>query len=766
MGKQALPQTDTRDSGTTIQKTVPSDSGTAVYNVKVYNVTVKGRGNIAVFGDDSTINRESDKCNKYKRTSSRKTQSNPDGEKFEYHIVKYTVKDKNNTDQTHRFLFFLEKTYVDGTSYIQLCMIPKDWNDALCSDEQPSNTNCRLSLPDGSKALLSWDYTAYKTNDNVIGFIDFEGKDFTLQLTVTFSKPDEKAETIYSVDINFVKKEVIGYKTRRTQNKLIIDFDKPLPEGCKGEIEVVNKSDYIPCLTKARYGKVGKKSIISPHMDKCVTTLLEGQKGYFRIRIPDTDKDLQKYYVFHYTGKDPQKKNLTKRVHARDRERTCLYCAQPIDIPRRAMKSPTKARVAILERSGRTYIRLMNEDGTIAHKDILIPPGATKQVTEGKTVKKGTVLFMAAEEKAKLTCLGKGCTLQKDYNPKKCVTVALLGAPGSGKSTFLSRLFNIKPRTEDGKLYSAIEFGPVAGVVKKLAAPIPEGTDKNAPAPFEKYVLSPGKTTLEPGAQKLPFVAEVTAEEESESPAYISFFDVAGADLISLYANAQREGYFAHHHANGIMLFIDVNHIIGANETIRKYIEQYEIIKGIKVSEKDSSGLSIRKDSIKDVALAVVLCRFDEIDTKFDENSAIRQTGPAFGRSYKKSAVSQYINSCSGEIEAYLTSPSVKGSAGDDCDELLKAVKAFRYRAFFAVSSIGQAEAVTKAAAAEAAETTEATEAVTKAATETVTKAAAEAAETTEPAKATDVEKTYFLSEPRNMEYVFAWLLYQTGIID
>jgi hypothetical protein len=124
-------------------------------------------------------------------------------------------------------------------------------------------------------------------------------------------------------------------------------------------------------------------------------------------------------------------------------------------------------------------------------------------------------------------------------------------------------------------------------------------------------------------------------------------------------------------------------------------------------------------EEVTKTALAVVVCKFDMNSDLFDVNSAV--TLADFGRNkfYQGSDIQKNTDAASREVERLI-------AKSHNNNTLLNYIKRFKYHKFFAVSALGEADCVKKR----------------------------------------QHFKLLYAAEPKRLEHVILWLLWQTGIIE
>ncbi|MCM1533669.1 MAG: hypothetical protein NC099_03340 [Corallococcus sp.] len=739
------------------------------------------------------------------------------------YYLEYAVIDEKGNDAADHFMFFLEKTYIGGKPTMSLNMVVNDWNDAFCdyldekgqiteeskallkkayglstdkqtyhineanalacynkfSLELPSRNDFLNSAVKNSSNVTTWRYynresnkiSSYTTNG---GKAEICSPAESLRAQIIFSEPhahftDIPQSRTFDVTVNVVKKEIIKYTTKLIGRNLIkIDFSKPVPR--KVGLKLVYSNKHIPCFSSTKERETySDEFFIEANCRSSTRSVAVSSEGTnFRLCISKEEKEWEMQYpfvIFQYTDSKFSKKDFRKRVFVSGSERTCPYCARSVH----KIKGFIESVGNNASKTKKIKRKHLFKQGALGCG------GGYKKDKDGRIIQGNAKRLVCLNNKL-LQDDGGYFLLPKNYENEYSTNaiVALIGAAGAGKSTFISRFFNIglnevgekvmingleiKKHTANENIVTSIKSGQVAAALEAFAT-IEENKDETtsnvdantvlkrfnkwrsyyAISPYSQFVkrttesrtttMESSITDIGSALRQLPFIVSVK-RNVGKSASQVAFYDVPGADLYVYNTDGASEsriniedGYFAYHHANGLILFINdgrgetrTNDLDEASAIMNGYIQQYQALRSRKI-DKDNL--------IDDVALAVVLCQFDRIETNFDLNSVVRATAPPLNAySYVNSELPEYTDKCSSEIETYLKSCG-------NFETLKKQLDLFEHKKFFAVSSIGHSEAIS-----------------------------------VKPIDGMKFKQTRFISQPRNMEYVFAWLLYQTGIID
>lgn len=326
-------------------------------------------------------------------------------------------------------------------------------------------------------------------------------------------------------------------------------------------------------------------------------------------------------------------------------------------------------------------------------------------------------------------------TLPKGLAQDKVAVVSLLGLSKAGKSTFLSGLFRNGGEAPDcsqigSKLSSFVKNvrfcgidseephngakaesnGGISWEMLKSAYNVKLYSDFVAPT---SNII--GKRAV---ISHIPYMMQLNEIQGTSTNAYLSFFDTPGGlffddDTNSTPFKVGSRDLTMVYRSDCLVLLVN-----GApkSEDAIDLEKSMSILNAIleKLSEKE------REEYTRKTALAVLLCKFDELAENFDANSYVRSSPPIMrSRNFGGSSIHYYIDRCSEEIENYIKR---KNSQSD----FFNSVNRFSNRKYFAVSSIGRSDSIISTG---------------------------------------NGYKTAFFSQPKNIENVLLWIMYKTGII-
>lgn len=329
--------------------------------------------------------------------------------------------------------------------------------------------------------------------------------------------------------------------------------------------------------------------------------------------------------------------------------------------------------------------------------------------------------------------------LRYDAKYKDGVIITMVGATRSGKSTFISRLFSIEHGSYgsiNGRtvnctfLQSALK--PYVGEVRACTVLTNEMNDSQSGDEDRRKGISQIRLLEDYGAEKygeflsstpnngdpilphIPYMIELNGiQSNNKTSAFLSFFDLPGA----LIAGGGGNIPLADKHDDFTMLFRSDSIILLLN------------------NDRENLGINDVKEFLKlistkvspNVIVAIVLCKSDVFAEKIDKEHKkyVRTDPPVSSRTkFSGSRRQKYIDACSIEVEDYIE----KGIGGDAADELLKELKRFKQKKFFAVSSIGRNDSVIK--------------------------------------KTEEEKISIFDTTPFNLENILLWIMFEKGIIE
>ena len=361
----------------------------------------------------------------------------------------------------------------------------------------------------------------------------------------------------------------------------------------------------------------------------------------------------------------------------------------------------------------------------------------------------GTVTVNDSADDSNLSDGGELLKMKLPERFDKGAVVQLMGVSGAGKSTFISALFNVKDSggnfNFNGSIARALNvyadrvsfYSPLAKIdgAQGNRFYTSDGISKRVledSYKFKLYEQFIDRTpTKKPVLANIPYMIEFKGVQNKPQNAYLSFFDIAGGDAYDPKRGdlrfIQNANDYVVSRADCIVLLVNGtpdDKIVDRKGDKPDFIAAEDILKTI---------LNTYKGRIDDMAVAVVLCKFDEFADQFDVNSHVRMSPPeSVGNKFGGSVLQKYIDCCSEEVEDYL---SQNGGS-----EFVKTVNEFSHRKYFVVSAVGRRDAIIP---------------VQKTVAD-VEKGSAD----------TFADKPVFNANPYNIENVLLWIMYKTGIIE
>lgn len=427
--------------------------------------------------------------------------------------------------------------------------------------------------------------------------------------------------------VNFSFKTKIHYTLSYVGSRLTVNFDcKERPQNIR--VRISHADGRIPCLKNDRNSVVdefklefGKKSRYTYSKD---VGSRYGASTVMSVSI--VGESASKYYVLHCDKNDTLKLDRA-RPKTHPIVYSCPYCHQKID-----NKVYGNARY---KRGGISCTYFSN-------------PTSLPTILDINDTKMKNCLFCAQDmdENGNFDPAYYRL-LPKNFMSHDSFKIAFLGSKRAGKTTFISRFFDVKENNMATQMtmtmiqngLAEIGVNASASKLQRLEA-VDDMTyrfDKGDWTSETQYYSNriielngryPGATeTNEDGSGKSPFVAEINRD------VYVSFYDVAGED-------AQRKQM--------------ISTIAGGEN---EYLGVFCIVSGT----KDSSGCAavfnqLRESRIhRDSPVAVIVTKFDTLKDSFDSSCHCTRTDYFDGtRIYQDSNLQHEIDYSSEEIRSFL----------------------------------------------------------------------------------------------------------------
>lgn len=324
--------------------------------------------------------------------------------------------------------------------------------------------------------------------------------------------------------------------------------------------------------------------------------------------------------------------------------------------------------------------------------------------------------------------------LPEDYAKSQGAVVAMVGAPGAGKSVFISRMFeNITVDLdfnsgEDTLVNTRPVIHPVVqrafeniGIECYFSNNI-EGDDNDNSSNsgdlynsflYKNYTNSLYKSlaqrtentaSISSNLKKCPFICKIGDDKSGCS--YLSFFDLPGGQFTDI-TKGTKPGDFVCLNSNIWVICVSVSQEDNSNPigTVEKIVDNLiwlmnlrEVMRNKNVDDKDgmTDDLNRMLDNLnrnpqkKPVAVAVVMCKADEFSHEFDANATVNMMSPRVEYRYQGSMLEKYIDECSDEVKTLIRAYGRKKG-----DELINKIdNNFEFVKYFAVSSLGSKNSV------------------------------------------------------------------------
>lgn len=475
-------------------------------------------------------------------------------------------------------------------------------------------------------------------------------------------KKELSAEYVFYVNYTFRRK--ICYTTKISGSKLSVSVS--LPESCKNDIpvKVLVGDGRVPCLASDERNASEKRYLLE--LSKSKGKKWEGEftvDGLSGMKAPHcllafADKEDEKHYLLEYRAPVP----AAEHGFRRSAEIVCPYCHEKISFKEDAVKLYRKGGVSCdgtrILSSVRGETRGEQRNCIYCKKDI---------TPEGKFVTNYNRL------------------LPTDYLSRESFNIALYGSRRAGKTTFLSRLFNLRRNRENLTADCAFLLDVLSGIrLKAYHPPKVSSRDKDVRIDPSNPYWAPaavyGNYVMETGEGHFPRTTEAVVDEDSlyKSPfimsagskAYVNFYDISGED-----AENGRMHMMGDAGNLGIFLIVDIESTRseGNKNVIRHFGERIEE-ELVNIKNKD------------DIPVAVIVTKFDKHEKNFSSSAHCLRGDVAdmFGGIYSRSELESNVNASSEEIRSFLAEAGYP----------LKMLEGFGNVKFFGVSLFSNSRAL------------------------------------------------------------------------
>ena len=469
-------------------------------------------------------------------------------------------------------------------------------------------------------------------NVEAMGRFDLDISEYSGVGAFVLSKDNK--ETIIYFAINYASRKKIYYYIEK--NNIIFKTKNSLSSI---KVRVLHDPERIPCLVdetcpfdeyKVTFKK-NKGSIPNKYGSEKIFIDFGGT-------AEEIERNRRTYLLICEDNTLVEKKIVNQRVI--DSEVICPYCHSKIKF------TSAYATGMYCDGSPVKEVKLLTHAGK-PHKNFII-------CKDEKYVPQGKKLFRL---------------LPENIQAKRNYRIAILGKARSGKTTYLSRLFNVggsenkvvmkSDDLEFFKFYNIKSYAPslitnIGGAVSQTTPVfqiknIVYYSGKNAPREaggfFEQYIISvANKKFIAPTVEgdkakvktiKYPFMFKINKD------AYVNVYDIAGEDVesdgpdLSLVTQGQNVS---------LIIVIDLSRSIEVNHNI--------LLTAQRTYEKYKATCPI----------AIVLTKFDQFEEEFNSNCACLNSDyrRLFTKSINESSLIHHINTASDEIESYLLKKDIR----------------------------------------------------------------------------------------------------------
>ena len=529
------------------------------------------------------------------------------------------------------------------------------WRKSRNKEQKPQRKGWKKEEKDLIVKTISFDDEEIKNK----GRIDLSVNDYSGVGAFVLSKKEE--ETVIYFAINYAPKKKIYYYIEK--NNIVFKTKNSISSL---KVRVLSDEDRLPCL-KEEETCISKEFTVKFHNHKGVIPKEKNKKKIF-VDFGGTEEEIEqnrKTYLLICEGDVAHPKQIKNRRVINSKV-ICPYC----------------------------------------HNEIVFDASNYRKgmYCDGKEIKEFEVINKNNKKNKNFICC-KQCITKNSYGvnarpfrmlPNKVeknrnYRIAVLGKARSGKTTFISRLFNItgaenkvivKPDdSEFFKFYNIRAYSPnllerkkdissktLTYMIQNTPYYSGDAAEPTARDFFNRYSISlTDKKFISPTVRgesanttKYPFIFEVN------NGAYVNVYDIAGEDVEngSTVLNSITRGENV-----SLIIVVDLSKDISVNHNIlltaQKCYEKYK----------------------KTCPVAIVLSKFDQFEDEFNSNCACLNSDyrTLFAKNLNNSSLIHHINTASDEIESYLLKKDIRIRETYFKDFNLK---------FFSVSSITYSDAM------------------------------------------------------------------------
>lgn len=577
---------------------------------------------------------------------------------------------------------FIERDYrMEDAKYVLYLTLPR-W-DARGKSREPEDTSFDtvnllydvrgidtviFDREDGSYEVpCSFDQKTYRAEGFRYPFLVNEN-DFSGVGKIILKKKGSTATSVAFFAINFAFKKKIRYRVHA--GKITME-GQDIREGLRIRVNAA-KGRY-PCLVDDRRNNDGETVIPDFTQKKpYVYTIPDRMRGWsVFLSFDAAERDADKFYLLECIGNDTVQKD--KREFIRPKQiRFCPYCHNLIELNSTGLASYKSGggvgcdgyHVIDGETGKPTPICVRNGSRTRVAKNVLYC---------GQDFHDATGTFMSRADVHSAWPFAR--LLPEEFLAHNHFKVAVVGSKRAGKTTFISRMFDItgtKINTEmparmmvnatHGKGFTLSSYSPRDLIVSETEQwTVSENAwfkneDKNITF-YSDYSIDvaqgryPTATDkVKEGAEdqtrnplRFPFIFEVARSD------YLYFYDIAGEDAEE---SGNRLSMMIKNAPTGIFYLVDGSMNRSGNESVCKRICE---VLGKRISE---------------YPIAVILTKFDNLEPFFDPNCHCLRADAfdMMGTRYEGSLLEENIELASEEICAYLTQKKMRPDFGPNAN--------------------------------------------------------------------------------------------------
>lgn len=730
-----------------------------------------------------------------------------------YDATAEALKDPKTKEQKRGIEFFLEMDYDSGVPYYRICMVVKDWNNACIRNDELSNYARRVRKEPDPQEMRSFmqsiaqsyrgsaypltQYPLFQVywntdeNGNSIRpggkgdeegtashiydqrkYADLGGKiylsgedkdDRGAYGKIVFGFPDGKdgvtEEEVFRFAVNFAPKYVIRYRVKKRGKRKI----------CVRLLDRSPASETPPIVQLCNLASAGTGNRIGSPVrlaKKMVFHVTVSENAIYRLHIEGGGGQL---YILRNVERFTLKER--DRMFKSGRLLTCPYCAGILVDPKRHRIQFLKGNLCCDGTQNENVTTEKKKD----HARQIYCAQAGKWLPAGYERSNGlSLVFAGATESGKSSLISSSFAVMRGQRGKNLTFTIKLGTGDSADDyvALLDANNEAMPPCGDNVVVFGLDAGN-ANVGRSLLHnamqplgnifhyDIPEARNVYFMYTKDLYREFVKSTDSEESLIKALRVSPVVMRLEMQTGnGYFSCFDAPGSSFSK--DDAHTAGIFkgdlrgtAAEFATSVVLIVDQDKAGAVKSVVDAVMEaRTEALRNL----TNGPTKGPQEKMLREFNIAVVLNKCDMLWDRFDEGGYVRSTPPGFNDHYYGSSEKTYVDRCSEEVEHFLKSISVDvraalgkwdGNVKDEKEYAMdgmgheteseasqkKTKKDFQIHfKFFAVSSIGHPNSVL-----------------------------VDGEEGQDDKKPRS--KTVFITRPRGLEHVYAWLAYQSGLI-